>query len=204
MERLLTPKPYSLTKLQMKFFEDGLDAVEADYDLGKLLWQSESCADVVELLLEKGRSLDAMRFMMITLPVADAIRWGYEICQILNAQLGDLSLTPELQKIKQWLDEPTSKHRQQVADGWNNILETPTAWLKQAVIWTGGFHETNVAIKPSALMIAHTCVNVLVLACECLGDDIKTKMLLLRQGLSIASNQRSELDKEPSPYETAA
>ena len=99
-------------------------------------------------LINKDYYADALQFIAHGLEKHEAILWAYKC---VNAHKKDQS--PKLDKIKQWLEDPTEEGRLQCnqTDGFDD----PLTWLSLAVFWSGG----NISTQPDVTIESPTTLS---------------------------------------------
>jgi hypothetical protein len=112
-----------------------------DDELQPLLTDEINVRAFFDILLQKGRSAEALELMARVLPAKYSIAWASECLE------SDLALQREpnqadrvcLAAVKRWLGEPSEEHRRNAMEMAESLdYSTAGAWLAAAAAWSSG------------------------------------------------------------------
>lgn len=157
----------ALVKLWAKTAQEAAQGVALDEPARKLLRPDQTPQQYLDLLIEQGMLVDAVRLLARALPKAEAVWWA---CQCVR-QAGGPDLTPKgeaaLAAAEKWVKDPSDPTRRAAMPAAEAAgFGTPAATAALAAYWSGGSLAPPEAkpVPPGELMTAEGAAGAVLLA----------------------------------------
>jgi hypothetical protein len=143
----------------------------AHFDLGEeakgLLDETIAPGPFLELLIEKGHLMDAIRLLAFALPKREAVWWACLCAREMLAPDAPAALDEVIKAAETWVYKPTEENRRLAMEKAEKIgFDKPASWAAIGAFWSGGSMAPPAApvVPPAETLTAKAVSGAILLA----------------------------------------